>query len=71
MPPKHLSYLLRLYPVSGEGKRVWRAMLESIPGGERAGFPDLESLFEYLKTQAELQARESTAPETDQPPGRS
>jgi hypothetical protein len=53
----YLSYLLRLWRVSGsedgsgEEETVWRASLESSYTGERIGFASLEELFEFLRRQ--------------------
>lgn len=55
--PDYLSYLLRLWRVSGEGSRrregkaVWRASLESSRTGERRGFASLDDLFDFLREQ--------------------
>jgi hypothetical protein len=47
----YLSYLLRLWRESGEGRPVWRASLKSTRTGEKVGFGSLEELFEFLKRQ--------------------
>lgn len=56
----YLSYLLRLWRVSGDGesephhgaeKVVWRASLESSRTRERQGFASLEDLFDFLRQQ--------------------
>lgn len=44
------AYLLRLWQVREGDTLVWRASLESLDK-ERRGFPNLESLFEYLQEQ--------------------
>jgi len=55
--PDYLSYLLRLWRVSGgedhsgEKETVWRASLESSYTGERIGFASLEELSEFLQRQ--------------------
>jgi hypothetical protein len=49
---RYLSYLLRLWQVSG---RTWRASLQSPDGGERVGFPSLEELFEFLREQTAVE----------------
>jgi hypothetical protein len=55
--PDYLSYLLRLWRVSGDGgthrkeKTVWRASLESPHTGERMGFASLDALFAFLRQQ--------------------
>jgi hypothetical protein len=46
----YLSYLLRLWRVSGE-RSVWRASLESPHTGERIGFASLDALFAFLREQ--------------------
>ena len=43
---EHCSYLLRLWRAGGSGG--WRASLQSIPGGERHMFADLDSLLAFL-----------------------
>ncbi len=45
----NLSYLLRLWMVKSSDGIHWRGMLESPLTGERIGFPDLESLFNYIE----------------------
>ena len=52
----YLSYLLRLWRVSGGGephsmggKEIWRASLKSTHTGERRGFASLGELFNYLR----------------------
>lgn len=56
--PDYLSYLLRLWRVSGGGepggmgrKAIWRASLESTRTGERRGFASLGELFDFLREQ--------------------
>ena len=49
-PLGYRAYLLRLWQVREGETLVWRASLESLDT-ERRGFPDLESLFEYLEEQ--------------------
>jgi hypothetical protein len=56
--PVYLSYLLRLWRVSGDGgshhiekKAVWRAYLESSRTGERKVFASLDDLFDFLREQ--------------------
>lgn len=55
--PDYLSYLLRLWRLSGgeersrEEKTVWRASLESSYTGERLGFAGLEELIDFLREQ--------------------
>jgi len=50
-PREYISYLLRLWKVNGAGPSVWRASLEDPHTSARKGFPDLESLFAFLKEQ--------------------
>ena len=47
----YLSYLLRLWQTSDDGKLTWRASLESPGTGQRLGFADLDELFKFLETQ--------------------
>ena len=50
-PSLYLSYLLRLWSHAGGGERGnWRASLESPMTHEQHHFPDLESLFAFLRT---------------------
>ncbi len=49
--PASQSYLLRLWPASSAGTRVWRASLANVQTGERIGFADLASLFTFLESQ--------------------
>ena len=58
--PDYLSYLLRLWRVSGEAG-VWRASLESPLTHESRGFGSLEDLFGFLRRQTAV----STAAEGD------
>ena len=57
----YLSYLLRLWRVSDEGRPVWRASLKSAHSGERLGFAGLEELLEYLRAETGVE------PAPDQP----
>jgi hypothetical protein len=50
LPASH-SYLLRLWPASSAGTRVWRASLTNVQTGERIGFADLASLLAFLEAQ--------------------
>jgi hypothetical protein len=60
--PDYLSYLLRLWRVSDDGKPVWRALLKSSHTGQQVGFGSMEVLFEFLRDQTCLPpaAREET-----------
>lgn len=53
---RYLSYLLRLWQTNDGGKWHWRALLESSGSRERRGFNGLESLFDFLKAQTEVQS---------------
>lgn len=64
--PDYLSYLLRLWRVSGEEKAVWRASLESPHTGERRGFANLEDLFAFLEQELGHVARGQAAPNADE-----
>jgi hypothetical protein len=44
----YLAYLLRLWQVNGHAPG-WRASLQSVHGGWRQGFSNLEELFDYLQ----------------------
>lgn len=63
--PGYLSYLLRLWRVSGAGnldgmgrKAIWRASLESTRAGERKGFAGLDELFDFLQEQTGERVKE-------------
>lgn len=64
--PDYLSYLLRLWRVSGDershrvGKKViWRASLESSHVGGRKVFASLDDLFDFLREQTGEQAEDT------------
>jgi hypothetical protein len=63
--PDYLSYLLRLWRVSGEEKAVWRASLESPHTGERRGFANLTDLFTFLEKETGHVAPGQAAPNAD------
>ncbi len=44
----YMSFLLRLYRVEHEGRRMWYALLEDPMTGTQYRFPDLDSLFAFL-----------------------
>jgi hypothetical protein len=46
---RYISYMLRLWRIRSQGKRIWRASLESPLTGERWGFADLAALFAFLE----------------------
>jgi hypothetical protein len=47
--------MIRLWPTRRMGKCDCRVTLEEVATHERKEFPDLDSLFGYLHTQAEAQ----------------
>jgi hypothetical protein len=47
---QYLSHLLRLWRTGVAGE--WQGSLEAPVSGERLGFPNLDALFDYLRTQA-------------------
>ena len=49
--PDYLSYLLRLWRVTVAGQVVWRGSLECPHTGERLGFADPESLWDFLQSE--------------------
>ena len=52
VPPRYISYLLRLW-LAGDGDQPqWRAALIDPRSGEQKGFASLEELFEFLREQA-------------------
>lgn len=52
-----LSYILRLWAEGPPEARVWRVSLTPISGGERLGFADLKTAFQFLTDQIEMQGR--------------
>lgn len=54
--PPYYAYMLRLWRSESQGRRQWRASLESPHTGERQLFSDLEQLFAFLSEQCESQA---------------
>ena len=51
---RYVAYLLRLWLSDNAGEPVWRGSLEDPHTGNRLGFADLPSLFEYLRKQTEI-----------------
>lgn len=45
----YASYLLRLWRAEEGGRRVWRASLERVQGGEQRSFAGLEALIAFLQ----------------------
>ena len=70
--PRHLSYLLRVWTVAQNGAQIWRASLESPRTGERMGFPDLDTLFAFLRRQTSTTSEpNSSGSASDEPrPGK-
>ena len=66
-PPASQSYLLRLWPASSAGTRVWRASLANVQTGERIGFADLASLVAFLEAQTGADARPNDRPPSSAP----
>ena len=56
---RYVAYLIRLWLAGGAGEPVWRGSLEDPHTGNRLGFADLASLFEYLRRQTESQSSPS------------
>ena len=52
--PEYLSYLLRLWRVTGGEEPAWRASLKSSHSGEQVCFGTLEELFDFVREQAGL-----------------
>ena len=67
--PDYLSYLLRLWQVSGKGEPVWRASLESPHTGERHGFAGLTDLFTFLNQEVSHAAERQAAADADEKGG--
>ena len=51
-PATYKSYLLRMWTATQDGEPVWLASLQNTATGQRLGFPNLESLFDYLAAPA-------------------
>jgi hypothetical protein len=49
--PVYLSYLLRLWRVTVAGQVVWRGSLECPHTGERLGFADPDSLWDFVQSE--------------------
>lgn len=49
--PRYLAYLLRLWQVQDREQFAWRASLQDAHTGECRGFPDLETLLAFLRTE--------------------
>jgi hypothetical protein len=74
----YLSYLLRLYRVSGGGgsqpttdRAIWRISIENPRTRERKGFASLDDLFDFLRAQVDMSAnangdQDETRPESGQ-----
>ena len=59
--PEYLSYLLRLWRVTIAGQVAWRASLECPHTGDKLGFADLHSLWDFLQSQMRLQEESAQA----------
>jgi hypothetical protein len=59
---RHLSYLLRLWPVCGEEETTWRAALENVHTGEILGFATVTQLQCFLEMQTAVLAAGESAP---------
>lgn len=49
----YYAYLIRFWPTRRGGVASCRVSLEKVADGKRQNFPDLESLFVFLRTQVE------------------
>ena len=58
---RHLSYLLRVWTVDQNGSPIWRASLESSQAGECVGFPDLDTLFAFLRQETSTTSEPDTS----------
>jgi hypothetical protein len=54
--PPYYAYMLRLWRSESQGRRQWRASLDSPHTGERQMFSHLEQLFAFLSEQCEGKA---------------
>jgi len=50
-----MAYLVRLWREGGSGAAVWRATVEDPHTGELMGFPDVDALLVFLKTQTTVE----------------
>lgn len=61
-PPLYRSYLLRLWSGAGTAEnRDWHASLESPLTQDQSHFPDLDSLFAFLRTTATAEPADDLA----------
>ncbi len=51
----YISYLLRLWQTSSDGKWMWRSSLEDPLTGKQHGFGDVEELFAFIRHQIEIE----------------
>jgi hypothetical protein len=63
-PIQYCAYLIRLWPTKRQGVTGCRVSLQSVDGGHRRNFADLESLYAFLQSQTE---EKDQAPETADP----
>lgn len=47
--PRYLSFMLRMWQITGEECDPWRVSLEAPGSNTRKGFKDLRSAFQYLE----------------------
>ncbi len=64
---EYLSFLLRLWRVSVEGARTWRASLQRPGAPEVVTFVDLEAVLAFLR--AEMERGSASGPPALEPPG--
>lgn len=62
-PAYYMAYMLRMWESANGTQAIWRASLESPHTGERQVFPDLDTLFAYLRQQASSLADEAQWPD--------
>jgi hypothetical protein len=67
--PDYLSYLLRVWRVSGEDAAHWRASLQSPHTGERRGFASLTDLLTFLEQATNRADQRQNAPEAGEKGG--
>jgi len=65
--PASQSYLLRLWPASSAGTRVWRVSVVNVHTGERIGFADLASLVAFLEAQTDGMSKHDDRPPPNAP----
>ncbi len=64
-PEQYCAYLLRLWLVERNDKRVWRVSLENVHTGERRGFASLGALTRFLQEMEKTRQQARTPDENE------